>query len=454
MSSTRVVVDEKGQGQTEGVLMNSEHISSPNNKSRMPDESMLPPRDHGVAAWTSLAAASVISMATWGFGASQGVFREYYFKTPPFEGNQLVASIGLLVVGILQAGSPFLLKFIGSYPQYRFYMMWTGTVLVVASSIGAAFSTTAVQVIMTQGLLYGLSSALLFSPCISFVDEWFMKRRGLANGIFFAGPNICASALSPIFSILLDRFGQRTTLIGWAIFIAVIISGGILTVRSRPFSDPGHTGGTQEASSSWRPFKRPLFWLFVLSMTLQSLANNLPANYLPSYATDLGVSTSNAALLVTYLSLAGLIGQILLGALTDAIGPLIPMLLSTLVSAFAVLVVWGLGKHYWNMVIVSILFGAFAFSFMVLRSHMAAIVVGDSSRPAEELFVSGVLLFTRGVIGVASGYIAAAVLERSEDIGIQPGYGSGKWKPFFILLGTVMTAATVGMFGLLKKGKA
>lgn len=33
-----------------------------------------------------------------GFGATQGVFREYYFRNPPFEGNQLVASIGLLVV--------------------------------------------------------------------------------------------------------------------------------------------------------------------------------------------------------------------------------------------------------------------------------------------------------------------------------------------------------------------
>lgn len=33
-----------------------------------------------------------------GFGATQGVFREYYFKNPPFKGNQLVASIGLLVV--------------------------------------------------------------------------------------------------------------------------------------------------------------------------------------------------------------------------------------------------------------------------------------------------------------------------------------------------------------------
>jgi cyanate permease len=51
-------------------------------------------------------------------------------------------------------------------------------------------------------------------------------------------------------------------------------------------------------------------------MALQSLANNLPANYLPSYATDLGVNSTNAALLVTYLSLAGIIGQVSLGALT------------------------------------------------------------------------------------------------------------------------------------------
>lgn len=77
--------------------------------------------------------------------------------------------------------------------------------MVVASSIGAAFSTSvsnrtpmrtrpvvltstkAVQVIMTQGLMYGLSSGLLFAPCLTFVDEWFSKRRGLANGILYVG---------------------------------------------------------------------------------------------------------------------------------------------------------------------------------------------------------------------------------------------------------------------------
>jgi hypothetical protein len=43
--------------------------------------------------------------------------------------------------------------------------------------------TQALQVIMTQGLLYGVSSGILFAPCISYVDEWFLKRRGLANGV-------------------------------------------------------------------------------------------------------------------------------------------------------------------------------------------------------------------------------------------------------------------------------
>lgn len=127
------------------------------------------------------------------------------------------------------------------------------------------------------------------------------------------------------------------------------------------------------------------------------------------------------------------------------------MLLSTLVSSFAVLVVWGFGKAYWSMVIVSLLFGAFAFSFMVLRSHMAAIVVNDPERPGEELLVSGVLLFTRGVVGVASGYIAAAVLESTADAEVESGYGAGKWRNFIILLGTTMAAATVGVIGLLRK---
>jgi cyanate permease len=141
-------------------------------------------------------------------------------------------------------------------------------------------------------------------------------QKSPSNDRSFGSANIASAALSPIFARLLDKYGPRTTLIGWTVFIAVTISLSILCVRPRRSHATRIDAGAPEHKVTLRPFKSPYFWLFVFSMAIQSLANNLPANYLPSYATDLGVDSTKAALLVTYLSLAGIIGQVSLGALT------------------------------------------------------------------------------------------------------------------------------------------
>jgi hypothetical protein len=38
-----------------------------------------------------------------------------------------------------------------------------------------------------QGVLYAIGGALLYAPCISYMSEWFVARRGFANGLLFAG---------------------------------------------------------------------------------------------------------------------------------------------------------------------------------------------------------------------------------------------------------------------------
>jgi hypothetical protein len=50
-----------------------------------------------------------------------------------------------------------------------------------------------------------------------------------------------------------------------------------------------------------------------------------------------------------------------------------------------------------------------------------------------------------------SGYIAAAILQGSEGLGVRDGYGAGKWRGCIVFLGVTMTASTLGMFGLLRK---
>ncbi|KAG8169444.1 hypothetical protein KVR01_000189 [Diaporthe batatas] len=284
---------------------------------------------------------------------------------------------------------------------------------------------------------------------MAYIDEWFVERRGLANGIFFGSNNFAAAACSPIFAIVLRKFGPRALLIAWAVIAGAGISLSIFFVRSR---NTTRTAMSKQ-NFSWKPFAKPLFWLFALSMLVQGLANMLPADYLPSYCTDLGLPTAQGALLITVLSLSGMIGQFLLGLLTDKIGALVPLLLSTLVSAFAVLVLWGLGRSYWMLVILSILFGAFSFSFVVFRSHMAAAVVGDKLHPNEELVVSGALLATRGIACIASGYTGAAVVGASEHLGILPGYGAGKWQTLIIYEGVLMFGASMGALGFIRKRK-
>ena len=99
-------------------------------------------------------------------------------------------------------------------------------------------------------------------------------------------------------------------------FIAVAISLSIPCIRPRHSYAARVDASASENKVRLKPFKSLYFWLFVLSIAVQSLAENLPTNYLLSFATNLGVDSTKAALLVTYLSLARIVGQVSLGAAT------------------------------------------------------------------------------------------------------------------------------------------
>ena len=76
-----------------------------------------------------------------------------------------------------------------------------------------------VDLVLTQGLLYGVGGALLYNPFIFYLDEWFIKRKGLAYGVFWAGTGVLSSIMPFVIHWTLDEYGFRATLRGWAIFV-------------------------------------------------------------------------------------------------------------------------------------------------------------------------------------------------------------------------------------------
>lgn len=60
-----------------------------------------------------------------------------------------------------------------------------GLAILIIALVASSFSTTVWHLILTQGFLYGIGGVLLYSPVIVFVDEWFIRRKGLAYGVMW-----------------------------------------------------------------------------------------------------------------------------------------------------------------------------------------------------------------------------------------------------------------------------
>lgn len=91
--------------------------------------------------------------------------------------------------------------------------------LLMTSLVGASFATRVDHLVWTQGFLYGVGGSLLYSPFIFYLDEWFVKRKGLAYGVAWAGTSFGGSVIPLLMEWGLQNYGFQLTLRAWALFV-------------------------------------------------------------------------------------------------------------------------------------------------------------------------------------------------------------------------------------------
>lgn len=83
--------------------------------------------------------------------------------------------------------APISLYALEAWPAMRQLSSILGLVISVSALVASSFSTQVWHLILTQGVLYAIGGSLLYSPTMFYLDEWFIKKKGLAFGIIFAG---------------------------------------------------------------------------------------------------------------------------------------------------------------------------------------------------------------------------------------------------------------------------
>jgi MFS family permease len=187
---------------------------------------------------------------------------------------------------------------------------------------GAAFASLA---LLTEGLwrLYALfaiiglaaagSSPVVYSRVIA---SWFDQRRGQALAIVIAGSALGAIIVPPITQALIAVAGWRTAYLILGIAIPLIGAPVVVRlVRERASSDgSARTGATAVLGEALR--SRTL-WTLIVVVFGTTITLNGAIVHLSALLTDRGVSPGRAALVVSVMGAASLLGRLMTGWLLD-----------------------------------------------------------------------------------------------------------------------------------------
>lgn len=188
---------------------------------------------------------------------------------------------------------PFIMGFQRLYPRFGRWSPVIGlSIMSISLGIGS-YSQTTTHLMVSQGIFFAIGSSILHCPCLLYLEEWFIERKGLAFGVFLSGTGLSGSALPLLLEHFLGRHGFRTTLRIWAVSLVVL----------RPFRFEFALDRT--------------FILFQTSNIFQALGYSLPLVYLPTYARAIGVSHFLSAFTLVLVNFASMIGCAGMGVLTD-----------------------------------------------------------------------------------------------------------------------------------------
>jgi MFS family permease len=265
-------------------------------------------------------------------------------------------------------------------------------------------------------------------------SQYFLRRRGLANGIVYAGGGIGGTIISLSMEKLLEQAGLAWT---FRVIGLVTLATGLpaawflkerVSVHRRTFVE-------------WDLFRDLKFTLLFLAGAIATFPLFVPPFFLPLYSNSIGLSASTGAGLVAGFNLASAFGRIGFGLICDWIGPIHALFLSLLISSISMLAIWPVSQTLAPLVLFAIIGGAGNGGFFSTIPTVVGSIFGSSRvTVAMGMVVTG---WAGGYLMGApiAGYILAAF--GGEEAGFQA------YRPAMYYSGSMSMAAAI-LVGMLR----
>jgi MFS family permease len=217
-----------------------------------------------------------------------------------------------------------------------------GVILTASGLLLAPNITRPWHLYVTLGVLVGGGANMMtYTVHSQFLPNWFVARRGLAISIAFAGAGIGAIVLLPWLQSIIIADGWRASCTAIGLLVLFAVAPPNFLVRKKPEDlglvpdggAPAATGAEPKkrsnvvdpvwASTEWtlsRAARTARFWWIVVGYFCALAAWYAVQVHHTKYLTEIGYAPLVAAWALGAVSVVGIPGQIILGALSDRIG--------------------------------------------------------------------------------------------------------------------------------------
>lgn len=223
----------------------------------------------------------------------------------------------------------------------RHGIRWTVMFGGVSICVGLFISTLGEpwQLYVGHGVFMGLlGNAGLNAPLYVYVSRWFDRRRGSALALISSGSYIAGTIWPPIFERAIAFAGWRPTMIAYGLFAAALTVPLALIFLRHPPEIPATAIGRADGAPTPKVFGWPpnaVFALLASASFLCCVTMSMPQAHLVAFCTDLGISAAHGAAMLSLLLGAGFLSRQVWGAISDRIGGLLTLLISSMLQAVA-----------------------------------------------------------------------------------------------------------------------
>lgn len=299
------------------------------------------------------------------------------------------------------------------------------------------------QLYLFYGLIVGIGASGIDTPVLSTIARWFSKRRGTITGIVKTGGGIGILSIPLLVNWLILSYSWRNAYatIGLITIIGVIAAALFLK------RDPAQVGqlpdGAQkivgtDLSVGARQFSlrdvlsTQQFWIMSAVWFSVSFSVQIVLVHTAPHVTDLGISATSAATVISTIGGFSIIGRLGLGAVSDRLGKRPSFIIALLFLAASIIVIL-YAREMWMFYVFTFLYGIAHGSFFTLISPMLAELFGLGSL--------GTILGTVMFIGTLGGSVSPVLAGRIFDT-------TGNYQIAFLLCLALSIAAIILLFFL------